>query len=353
VEVAFGPFAGFLSGVLVWLLGTLAVAAVSVVFATNAGELVPFVRGGVGRALFLAGVFAALSLVNVWGVEKGTRFNAVFTVAKLLPLLLLIVAAPFFVSPASLAFRELPAAAEVSRTSMLLLFAFCGVESALLPSGEVREPARTVPRAIFIAMVAVTLLYIGLQAVAQGVLGSDLAGAPTPLAETAGRMFGPWGRALLLVGASVSMFGYVSGMILAVPRALFAFARDGFLPRVLASVHPRFRTPHVAIAAQSTLAFLLAVTGSFGRLAILASLSVIVLYLACCLAALRLRARNVRAGGTPFDVPGARFAPLPACAVILWLLSGVRASEWLALAVALVAASLVFVATAPARARRA
>ncbi len=352
VEVAFGPFAGFLAGVLVWLLGTLAVAAVSVVFATNAGELAPALRSDVGRAVFLVTVFTLLSLLNVWGVDKGTRFNAVFTVAKLLPLLVLVVAAPFYVSTANLAWPAAPDAGAVSRTSILLLFAFCGVESALLPSGEVRDPSRTVPRAILLAMVAVTFLYIALQAAAQGVLGTALAGAPTPLAEAASRMFGGFGRSLLLVGATVSMFGYVSGMILAVPRALFAFARDGFLPAVVGSVHPRFRTPHVAIALQSALACGLAVSGSFARLAILASLSVIVLYFGCCLAAWRLRQLDVRAGGTPFQMPGGGVAPFLACGVILWMLTGIKAEEWLALAVALGLATGLFLATAPARARR-
>lgn len=352
VEVAFGPFAGFLAGVLVWLLGTLAVAAVSVVFATNAGELVPALRSEAGRAAFLVAVFTLLSLLNVWGVEKGTRFNVVFTVAKLVPLLVLVVAAPFHVSPQNLAWPAAPDAGAVSRTSILLLFAFCGVESALLPSGEVRDPSRTVPRAIFIAMLAVTFLYIALQATAQGVLGTALAGAPTPLAETASRMFGSPGRSLLLVGATVSMFGYVSGMILAVPRALFAFARDGFLPAVVGSVHPRFRTPHVAIAVQSTLACGLALSGSFASLAILASLSVIVLYLGCCLASWQLRRLDVRAGGLPFRVPGGGLAPVLACGVILWMLTGVRSEEWMALAVALALATGVFFATAGSRARR-
>lgn len=352
VETAFGPFAGFMAGVLVWLLGTLAVAAVSVVFAANAAALLPVLQGRAGATAFLAVVFALLSALNILGVEKGTAFNAVATAAKLLPLLVLVAAGPFFVHAPNLSWSAAPSADAISRTSILLIFAFCGVESALLPSGEVKDSARTVPRAIFLAMIGITLLYVGLQAVAQGVLGGDLASAPTPLAETAGRMFGPAGRTLLLVGAAVSMFGYVSGMILAVPRALFAFARDGFLPRALAAVHPRFRTPYVAIVVQSTLAWGLAVTGTFGGLAILASLSVIVLYLACCLAAWRLRRLDVRTGGAPFQLPGTAWAPLAASGVIVWMLTSVRRDEWIALGIALGVASLVFLATAPARARR-
>src|SRR5262249_59681913 len=149
--------------------------------------------------------------------------------------------------------------------------------------------ARSVPRGIALAVAFVTVVYLGLQLVALGVLGLALADARTPLADVAERMFGGAGRTVLLVGATVSMLGYVSGMILAVPRALFAFARDGFLPAALAAVHPRFHTPHVAIAVQSALACLLALTSTFEQLAILATATTLCLYGACCLAAWRLR----------------------------------------------------------------
>lgn len=352
MEIAFGRFPGFLVGFLLWVLGTFAVAAVSVIFATNAGYLVPALRTRGGAAAFLVLVFATLAAVNIAGVKRGTTLNSVFTVAKIVPLLLLLACGPFFVRPEYLTWPEYPSAGVVSRTSVLLIFAFSGVESALTPSGEVKNVARTVPRAVFVAMVGITLLYISLQLVSQGLLGADLATSPTPLADAAGRVFGPAGRTLLLVGAIVSMFGYVSGMTLAVPRALFAFARDGFLPRAVASVHPRFRTPHVAIALQSALVCAIAITGTFERLAILANLAVLILYGGCCLAALRLRRLDVRADGAAFRMAGMAVVPYLACLAILWMLTGVRRDEWAAIALALVAASALFVLTSKNRATR-
>jgi len=352
MEIAFGRFPGFLGGFLLWILGTLAVAAVAVVFATNAGHLVPAIRTKGGTAAFLVLVFASLAAVNIAGVKRGSTLNSVFTVAKIVPLLLLLACGPFFIRPEYLAWAQQPSAGAVSRTSVLLIFAFSGIESALTPSGEVKNVAKTVPRAVFVAMGGITLLYISLQLVSQGLLGPDLATSPTPLADAAGRVFGPAGRTLLLVGAIVSMFGYVSGMTLAVPRALFAFARDGFLPRSVASVHPRFRTPHVAIALQSALVCALAITGTFERLAILANLATLILYGACCLAALRLRRLDVRADGQPFRLPGMSVIPFLACLAILWLLTGVRRDEWAAIALALAAASALFVLTSKDRAAR-
>jgi amino acid transporter len=351
VEIAFGPFAGYLAGVLVLLLGTLAVAAVSTVLADSVAALVPGLGGPAARAGFLAATFAAAAGVNILGVRQGTRLNAVATVAKLVPLLLLVAAGAFMVRAENLAWTEPVDAGSVARASILLIFAFSGVESALVPSGEIRDVRRTVPRAILVAMLVITGLYLALQVVAQGVLGEALHAERTPLAAAASRVFGPWGGTMLLVGAVVSMFGYVGGMILAVPRALYAFGRDGFLPAVVARVHPRFHTPHVAIAVQSALCCALAITSGFERLAIFANLVTLLLYAGCCLAAWRLARREAAAGGARRFDWRVRVVPFAACAVIGWLLTSITRAEWKVTLILLAAAGLLFLVTVPARAR--
>jgi amino acid transporter len=207
-----------------------------------------------------------------------------------------------------------------------------------------------VPRAIFAAMLTITFLYIAIQLVAQGVLGTALSTSTTPLADAAGAVLGPWGRILLLSAVVVSTFGYLSGMTLAIPRALYAFGRDGFLPAAIASVHPRFRTPHIAIALQSALACTLAITSAFGPLAIIANVAALLVYLACSIAAWELRRRDVRAGGVPFRVPGAGIVPILSCVMILGLLSSITLQEWRVLALVLAVASLLFVVTRRRRA---
>jgi basic amino acid/polyamine antiporter, APA family len=189
------------------------------------------------------------------------------------------------------------------------------------------------------------VMYLALQLVAQGVLGPALATSRTPLADVAGAVMGPGGRTLLLGGAAVSMLGYVSGMILAVPRALFAFARDGFLPRRLAAVHATHRTPHVAIVVQAVVVWLLAATGTFEKLAILANVSTLVLYGGCCVAAWELRRRDVRAGGVPFRVPLAGVVPALAVLVIVALLTSVTLAEWGVVLGVLVAAGVIYAFT--------
>jgi amino acid transporter len=199
-------------------------------------------------------------------------------------------------------------------------------------------------------MLVITGFYLALQIVAQGVLGPELEGATTPLAAAATRIFGPWGGTLLLVGAVVSMFGYVSGMTLAVPRALYAFARDGFLPRALARIQPRFRTPHLAIATQSALVCLLAITSGFERLAILANLVTLLLYAGCCLAAWELARRDPAfVGDSALRRWRVTVVPFAACATIAWLLTSITWHEWRVTVVLLGAATLVFLLTAGMR----
>jgi len=154
----------------------------------------------------------------------------------------------------------------------------------------------------------------------------------------------------LLGGATVSMFGYLGGMTLSIPRMVFALARDGYLPRAFAAVHPRHRTPQAAIIAQTLLTLAFAISGTFEKLAILANVSALALYLGCALAAWRLRQLGVTSGGgTPFRIPAGAIVPWAACAVIAWLLTGLTRGEWLAFGSCLAIGTLAYFAT---RARR-
>jgi amino acid transporter len=345
VGAALGPYAGFLAGVLLWWLGSFATAAVATVFAASVGQLAPALAPRPAGVLVVT--FAFWSLVNAWGVALGARLNAVATVAKLVPLLLVAIGGLFVMRTEHLSVAAWPSAADVARTSLLLVFAFAGVESALAPSGEVRDTARTVPRAIALAMLGVTVLYIAVQIATQGILGAALAGSSTPLADAAGAAFGGWARALLLAGAAISTFGYLGGMTLSLPRLVFALARDGYLPRALAAVHPVHRTPQAAIAVQTVLTLALAISGTFERLAILANAAALALYLGCAVAAWRLRS-TAPAGAPGPSLPLAGIAPFLAVPVILWLLTGLTRGEWIGFGACIAVASALY---AVARAR--
>jgi basic amino acid/polyamine antiporter, APA family len=341
---AFGPYIGFLVGLLFWFGGQVVSSAVlATVLVASVAALVPALDHAIVRDAMVIALFAGFAAVNVRGVRSGVRVMEMLTAAKLAPLVLLVVAGLFAVQPHNLVWTHVPSAHDVGRGSLLLIFAFVGTEGALSSSGEVRNPARTVPRAVLVGLSIVAILYTGLQVVSQGVLGPALAtNTATPLAAAAEQAMGGGGRVLLLAAAIISAFSYLSGDMLASPRLLYAFGRDGLLPRQMAAVHPRFRTPHVAIAAHAACCCVLTLTGTLEALLLLGTVAILFVFLACCLGVLELRRRDVQGDGPPFRIAGGPVVPVLACGVVIWLLTTASRREYASVAAVLAVTSLLY-----------
>ncbi len=347
VEAAFGPYIGYLCGVLLWLGITLAMGAVAMVFADAVGKLIPTLAGLGWRAVILVLLIGSLTVVNVRGAALGSRLSGISIVAKLVPLVAFVVLGLPHVTSANLAIGTLPPIQEIGSAGLLLMFAFFGMESALQVSGEVTDPQRTVPRAIALGLLGIAVLYISVQIVAQGVLGGSLAAPETakaPLAAAARQFAGTAGAQLILLGMIVSTFGFMAASMLSTPRTLYALAADGFLPRPLAAVHPGYRTPHVAIAAQAIVVCAIALTGTYVRLAIIASLAILLVYLACCVAAAWLRRKNIGAESQPFRMPVGAVVPWVAGALLVFLMATATLTAWLLTVGVVALASLGYVA---------
>ena len=206
---AFGPVVGGIAGTLLWAANSVASsAAVANLLVDTAALAIPAAGAGVWRAVLLVTLYASLAAVNIRGARSGARLSVVLAMVKVVPLVLLVAAGAFAVQLSNLQWVGLPAASQVGQTAVLLFFAFIGVEGALNVSGEVANPARTVPRAIFCADAHGCALH-RTAAAAQGVLGPALPGAPAPLVATATAVFGPWGTRLLH-GDDVSLGGRLS-----------------------------------------------------------------------------------------------------------------------------------------------
>lgn len=347
VEAALGPYIGYLCGVLLWLGITLAMAAVTIVFRDALSGLVPAFAGPVPRVVVPAAMLAAFAFVNVRGAASGSRLSGISTLAKIVPLLAFVVLGLPHVQRANITFASIPPLGQLGETGLLLMFAFFGMESALQISGEVTNPARSVPRAIALGLGGVALLYIAVQLVAQGVLGSALAAPETaqaPLAAAAQRFAGAAGSRLILIAMILSTFGFMTATMLSTPRTLFALAHDGFFPRPLALVHPEHHTPHVAIAVQAVIVCAIALTGTYVKLAVVADVAILLVYLACCVGAGRLRRLDVGAEGKPFLMPAGSVVPWVAAALIVGLLARATAAAWLATGAVAAVASLLFLA---------
>jgi APA family basic amino acid/polyamine antiporter len=300
IEAVFGPLTGYVAGTLLWLGNVLACGGVAAALADAAVSLLPPVFKAPAHAAVIVGVIGGVALVNMGGVARGARLIDWATVVKLIPLLIFLVAGAGAIHRANFVQAVAPGTLGLGRALILALFVLTGMEVSLSASGEVKEPARTIPRALAIAILTVTVLYIAIQVIAQGILGASLAQSTVPLADAMAKI-SPALRALMLAGAALSMLGWVSSDILGSPRILFAFGRDGLLPRSLGRVHPRTHAPHIAILCYAAVAIGLALTGTFAELAVLATLASSALYAAGCIAAWRLTRTGVARAGAPLN----------------------------------------------------
>jgi amino acid transporter len=300
VEAVFGPLAGFIAGTILWVSNALACGGVAAALADVAGSLLPPVLKAPVHAVVIVGVIGGVALINMGGVSRGARLVGLATAMKLIPLLIFLVAGMAAIHRANFAETAAPSTQGLGRGLILALFVLTGMEVALSASGEVKQPARAIPRALAIAIVTVTVLYIAIQVVAQGLLGASLSQSTVPLADAMAKI-SPALRVVMLAGAALSMLGWVSSDVLSSPRILFAFGRDGLLPRALGRVHPRTHVPHVAILCYAAVAIGLALTGTFAELAVLSTLGSCALYAAGCIAAWRLASNGVAQAGTPLN----------------------------------------------------
>ncbi len=332
-RASFGPFAGTVTGHLLWFAnGAVGNAAVAALLADTLGVLVPWLAAPLPRSTVLLGYYAVLATINVRGTRQGALFSQLTTVIKLVPLVGLVIAGLPYVHRANLHLGEAPSLGALGRTAVLLFFAFMGWESGLGTSGEVAAPARTVPRAILVALTLIAGLYLGLQIVAQGVLGPALATAgDAPLGATARAAFGAVGGTIMLVAALLSTAGAIAADALATPRVMHALGRDGALPNALGRVDGAHATPAVAIVAYAVVCAVLALSGTFRVLATLSASGTLCIYLVCCTGLLRLRARGVRVEREPFVVPGGPVVPILAAITVVGVLVGLERRDFIML----------------------
>ena len=345
LTAVFGPFAGFIAGALMWISNIASSAGVAAALSVQAATLAPALAGPYARAGLLTVVYLLLFALNAFGVTLGARAIAVLAALKLLPLFLLAGIGMFFVdwSQVSFSFGDVPSVSALGASMVLVMFAYSGMETALVPSGELRDPARNVPRATIAAILLVVLLYLGLQIVGQGLLGPALADSGVPIADTAAVLWGP-GRTLLLLTACVSMAGFLLGNLFGTSRLVFALGRDGYLPRAFGRVTATHRVPLLALIVHAGIAWLLALGGSFDTLALISGGAICLMYGMVSLAAWRAQRIDLRERGEPFVMPGGAVIPLIAFAAMLAIVTTLKYEEWRAIGIALAALVAVYFA---------
>jgi basic amino acid/polyamine antiporter, APA family len=316
---AFGTLAGFEVGWLLWLARVTAFGSLANLFVGYLGVFWAGAGTGVGRALVVTSIVVALTMLNLVGVRPSTLVTDVFTVGKLAALLFFIVAGMLFVSRANYSTALIPSYGRFSQAVLLLVFSFSGFEMAVIPSGEIVDPGNQIPFALLVGIAIVVVVYMLVQFVAIGALPT-LATSERPIADASAQFLGAKAAAFVSVGALVSIGGTLNSIALVSPRLLFAMAVDGHLPRFIGLVHPRFRTPSVAIVLSSIVMLALTLSGSFVALASISVVIRLLTYAATCAALLRLR-RQPNATRAVFVAPFGRFAAVAAIGLSAWLVS--------------------------------
>jgi len=340
-RTAFGRFIAFEVGWMQWFTRVTSHASVANGLALAIGYYWAGAAQGLGRAAVMTGITAVLTWVNVVGIRQGSRTVNALTVAKLVPLGLFILAGLFFVSPARFTALPVVSVEQASTAALLTIFVFGGYEVLTVPAGESKDPRRHVPFALITTVIVVGAVTSLCQIVAVGTL-DNLAASTTPLADAAAGFLGSPGALLIAVGALASMTGNLAGQILTGSRMLFALAEQGDLPRALARIHPRFRTPANAVLFTAVVALALALSGSFAWLAIASAVARLVTYGVSCGAAIAL-GRPGRAGRASAALFVSPLSPLiPVLGVLITIVLAASASRaQLASGVAALAAGAV------------
>ncbi len=342
-SAAFGPVVGGVAGMLMLFASSIgSAAAIARFFMDTLAGVWPLLADPTWNFVALVMLYGGIALINILGTRDGNGLTIAIGILKFVPLALLVIVGAFHVVTGNLAWKGLPTPQQIGDGTLILFFAFVGIESAFSISGETKNPSRTIPRAIALAIAMIALLYIGLQMVTQGVLGQALPSSQAPLVDTAGVVFGSRGAQLFVLLSLVSASGFMAGDMLGSPRVVHALARAGQLPALLGTEHRRLATPAMAISFYAAAVIIAAASGSFRQIAVLTVAGTLVLYLICCLGVLSLRAKKIADEGTPFVVPGGPVVPIVAAAIIVWLLSTLAVREMIATLVFVVVAATIY-----------
>ncbi len=341
-RTAFGRLTGIVVGWMLYLAQVAAPAANANLFVIYLAEFWPAAKEPWPRAIILTLLIGVLAIVNVFGTRQGTIVSNVFTVAKLLPLLMVITAGAALTimhhAPAGMSPSQPPAT--WMKAMVLLIFAYGGFETALTPMSEVKNPRRDAVFALFAGLLTCTMIYALVQWVVIGVLG-PVSVSDRPLAEVARLTMGNSGAGLVAIGALVSVYGLLSAKLLGMPRVTFALAKNGDLPQIFAAVNSNFQTPWFSILFYAVAVWGLALLGSFTWNVTLSVVARLLYYAVVCAALLALRRSSPQAAR--FRLPAGPLFALLGIGICLALATQVDLSKSIILGLTLGAAVLNWV----------
>lgn len=339
---AFGAGVGFEVGWLYWIVRVATFAANCNLLITYLGFFISGANEGWLRILLVAIVVTVITVVNLVGIRESALMTNVFTVGKLVPLLVFAVVGMFFISPQNFNFDVVPEYGAFSSAVLLLIYAFVGFEASVVLTGETKEPSKTIPFGLIVGLIIVAIFYILIQTVSIGTL-PELAKSERPIADAAAAFMGPLGAAFITVGALISIFGNLNVGVLASTRMLFAMSEQRDLPQVFERTHSKFKTPYVAIIATAVVILIWTIQSSFFTAIAIATITRLIVYATTCFALPIFRGPATSPRPAPFSAPLGVLSSVLSLGLIIWLLTNVDfAKEGLAIVVAAAIGMFIF-----------
>jgi amino acid transporter len=324
IKEAFGDIPAFAIGWILMLTRLFSYATLINLLVIYLSFFSPIFQENWMRITVILGITAMLTGINLLGIKDSTRTTNILTVSKLIPLSLFILVGLFFLNPEAFDYSSPPTMPDFANTALLLIFAFGGFEAGLVISGEVENPRKNLPFALITAALIITVFYVLIQVVSIGTL-PDLASSDKPLADAATLIMGYGGGLFITIGAILSILGTLNVQILSGSRLPFALSESNQFPRFFSYIHPRYRTPSVAVIFFAVLIVIVALVWDFmGSLAI-SVIARLLIYLLVCGALIRLRQKSPEGDyfrlrfGIPLAVIG--------MGATIWLLSGTQIEE--------------------------
>jgi amino acid transporter len=320
---AFGSFTAFEVGWLYWIARVATAAANTNLLVSYVGFFIPAANWTIPRVVIIAIVTAGLTTINYLGVKQSARATNFFTIGKLVPLIIFVAVGLFFIQPANITFAETPTGDEFSQAVLILIYAFVGFEAAVIPAGEMRDPQRNLPIALFSALAIIVVLYLFIQLVCLGTL-PGLATSERPLADSANQFMGGFGASFIAVGAIISICGNLNSGLLTASRLPFAMAEQRELPAVLMKTHPEYKTPYVSLFLTAIVIFIFTLQSSFVAALTISTIARLLVYATTCAALPLFRVGDKLAPEAKFRAPFGYVVAALSLILIAWLLSNVK-----------------------------
>ena len=318
---AFGSVVGFEVGWLYWIVRVTTFAANCNLLLAYLGFFYPSANQGALRIFLIALIVSILTTVNFIGVKESAIMTNIFTVGKIIPLLIFVAVGVFFIQPSNFTFDAAPDYNSFSSAILLLIYAYVGFEAAVIPAGETKDPQRNIPLALILALLLCAVLFLLVQIVSIGTL-PELAKSERPLADAASKFLGTFGAAFISIGALISIFGNLNGGFLTASRLPFAMAEKNELPQILAKTHPKFKTPYASLFLTSIVMLILTMQSSFLTALTISTITRLIVYAITC-ASLPVFRRRENAPNAKFVAPFGIFATIVSLVLIVWLLTNV------------------------------